>query len=68
MLPKGIANIRPHLRDVDNVPLLVSLFTDCCTNATLQMISIMQENMEVRELYMGFVFCKVVRVSASKRF
>jgi len=28
-LPKGIRNIRPHIDDVDNVPLLVSLFTDC---------------------------------------
>jgi len=28
-LPKGIKNIRPHIDDVDNVPLLVSLFTDC---------------------------------------
>ena len=28
-LPKGIENIRPHLENIDNVPLLVSLFTDC---------------------------------------
>jgi len=28
-LPKGIRNIRPHIDNVDNVPLLVSLFTDC---------------------------------------
>ena len=28
-LPRGIDNIRPHLQDVDNVPLLVPLFTDC---------------------------------------
>ena len=31
-LPKGIENIRPHIEKVDNVPLLVSLFTDCTTN------------------------------------
>ena len=28
-LPCGIENIRPHLEKMDNVPLLVSLFTDC---------------------------------------
>ena len=28
-LPCGIQNIRPHLDNMDNVPLLVSLFTDC---------------------------------------
>ena len=28
-LPRGIENIRPHLHSVDNVPLLVNLFTDC---------------------------------------
>jgi hypothetical protein len=28
-LPRGIMNIRPHLKNVDNVPLLVPLFTDC---------------------------------------
>ena len=28
-LPCGIENIRPHLQEMDNVPLLVSLFTDC---------------------------------------
>ena len=27
-LPCGIENIRPHLDTMDNVPLLVSLFTD----------------------------------------
>ena len=28
-LPRGIDQIRPHLEQVDNVPLLVNLFTDC---------------------------------------
>ncbi|UXI15207.1 hypothetical protein NH340_JMT01150 [Sarcoptes scabiei] len=46
-LPKGIANIRPHLENVDNVPLLVSLFTDCTPEATKEMIKIMQEYEEV---------------------
>ena len=31
-LPKGIENIRPHLEKVDNIPLQVSLFTDCDTD------------------------------------
>lgn len=46
-LPKGINNIRPHLENVDNVPLLVSLFTDCTPEATKEMIKIMQEYEEV---------------------
>lgn len=46
-LPKGIENIRPHLENVDNVPLLVSLFTDCSPDATKEMIEIMQEYGEV---------------------
>lgn len=46
-LPKGIENIRPHLVEVDNVPLLVSLFTDCTPATTTEMISIMQEYGEV---------------------
>lgn len=46
-LPMGINNIRPHLENVDNVPLLVSLFTDCTPDATREMIKIMQEFEEV---------------------
>lgn len=46
-LPKGIKNIRPHLENVDNVPLLVSLFTDCTPSTTCEMISIMQDYGEV---------------------
>ncbi|GFR98014.1 transmembrane protein 94 [Elysia marginata] len=46
-LPRGIENIRPHLKNVDNVPLLVNLFTDCVPEATQEMIKIMQENGEV---------------------
>lgn len=41
-LPRGIENIRPHLENVDNVPLLVSLFTDCSPSTTREMIDIMQ--------------------------
>ena len=46
-LPKGIKNIRPHIERVDNVPLLVSLFTNCTAETISEMIEIMQENSEV---------------------
>ncbi|KOB72996.1 Uncharacterized protein OBRU01_05100 [Operophtera brumata] len=41
-LPRGIENIRPHIEQVDNVPLLVSLFTDCGASSVRAMIQIMQ--------------------------
>ncbi|XP_078691298.1 transmembrane protein 94-like isoform X2 [Branchiostoma floridae x Branchiostoma belcheri] len=46
-LPRGIDNIRPHLENVDNVPLLVPLFTDATPQATKEMLKIMQEYGEV---------------------
>ncbi|XP_072415991.1 transmembrane protein 94-like isoform X3 [Chiloscyllium punctatum] len=46
-LPRGIENIRPHLEHVDNVPLLVPLFTDCTAESMCEMVRIMQENGEV---------------------
>ncbi|KAK8379307.1 hypothetical protein O3P69_019293 [Scylla paramamosain] len=46
-LPKGIENIKPHLENVDNVPLLVSLFTDCTPPTTRAMLTLMQEYTEV---------------------
>ncbi|PAV68175.1 hypothetical protein WR25_19341 isoform K [Diploscapter pachys] len=46
-LPTGIDEVRPHLEAVDNVPLLVGLFTDCNTTSTLEMITIMQDYKEV---------------------
>ncbi|XP_065065440.1 transmembrane protein 94-like [Rhopilema esculentum] len=46
-LPRGIRNIRPHLKNVDDVPLRVPLFTDCTPQAVTEMIEIMQENGEV---------------------
>ncbi|PNF21037.1 hypothetical protein B7P43_G08399 [Cryptotermes secundus] len=46
-LPRGIDKIRPHLEQIDNVPLLVSLFTDCTPSATREMLHIMQEYGEV---------------------
>ena len=46
-LPKGIDQVRPHLKYVDNVPLLVPLFTDCTTDTIREMIAILQENREI---------------------
>eukprot|EP00939_MAST-03C_sp_MAST-3C-sp1_P001304 g1304.t1 len=46
-LPMGIDAIRTHLRDVDNVPLLVPLFTDCTGPTVKKMMSIQQEHGEV---------------------
>ncbi|XP_060522096.1 transmembrane protein 94 isoform X2 [Cylas formicarius] len=46
-LPRGIDKIRPHIECIDNVPLLVSLFTDCTPSATREMLAIMQEYNEV---------------------
>ncbi|KAK4874485.1 hypothetical protein RN001_013845 [Aquatica leii] len=46
-LPRGIDKIRPHIENIDNVPLLVSLFTDCTPSNTKEMIRIMQDYGEV---------------------
>ncbi|XP_024121034.1 transmembrane protein 94 isoform X2 [Oryzias melastigma] len=46
-LPRGIHQVRPHLKNIDNVPLLVPLFTDCSPDTMCEMIEIMQENREV---------------------
>ena len=39
-LPNGIKNVRKHLEEVDNVPLLVSLFTDATKESTMEMVSL----------------------------
>uniref|UniRef100_W5N072 Transmembrane protein 94 n=1 Tax=Lepisosteus oculatus TaxID=7918 RepID=W5N072_LEPOC len=46
-LPRGIHQVRPHLKNIDNVPLLVPLFTDCTPETMCEMMKIMQENREV---------------------
>ncbi|GJQ72359.1 hypothetical protein Trydic_g3444 [Trypoxylus dichotomus] len=46
-LPRGIDKIRPHIEQIDNVPLLVSLFTDCTATVTREMLHIMQDYGEV---------------------
>jgi hypothetical protein len=39
-LPPGIEAVRPHLRDVDNVPLLVSLFCNCSGATAAEMVRV----------------------------
>lgn len=46
-LPRGIKNMVNHIEHIDNVPLLVSLFTDCSAEATREMLCIMQRYGEV---------------------
>ena len=46
-LPRGIDNIRPHLENVDDVPLHVSLFAECQPKTIVEMIRIFQEYGEV---------------------
>jgi hypothetical protein len=38
-LPHGVEDVRHHLREVDNVPLLVSLYTDVTKDTTADMVS-----------------------------
>ena len=45
-LPYGIAAIRAHIEQVDNVPLLVSIFTDATPGTAGEMVGIMRENHE----------------------
>ncbi|KAI2508044.1 hypothetical protein MHU86_6336 [Fragilaria crotonensis] len=42
-LPHGIEDVRKHLKEVDNVPLLVSLFTDVTKENTMEMVETFQE-------------------------
>ena len=37
-LPHGIESVRRHLREVDNVPLLVSIYTDTNLKSTREMV------------------------------
>ncbi|KAJ3213496.1 hypothetical protein HDU67_002830 [Dinochytrium kinnereticum] len=39
-LPRGVENIRSHLRDVDDVPLHVSLFAECTPDSIQEMADI----------------------------
>jgi hypothetical protein len=46
-MPHGIKAIKTHLRTVDNVPLLVSLFTDATPSSVKQMVEVFREYGEV---------------------
>lgn len=46
-LPHGVAAIRKHLREIDNVPLLVSLYTDATPETVNDMVGVFQEYGEV---------------------
>ena len=46
-LPRGIKAIRPHLEDVDDIPLHVSIFAECNDQNSSEMIKIYQEAGEV---------------------
>lgn len=46
-LPRGVENIRSHLKEVDDIPLHVSLFAECSPPSIREMIRIFQENGEV---------------------
>ncbi|KAI8915014.1 hypothetical protein DFJ77DRAFT_43795 [Powellomyces hirtus] len=46
-LPRGVDKIRDHLRDVDDVPLHVSLFAECEPASINEMVRIFQEQGEV---------------------
>ena len=43
-LPHGVAEVRKHLEEVDNVPLLVSLYTDTTKRRTKEMLEVFQEH------------------------
>jgi hypothetical protein len=40
-LPHGVADVRRHLEEVDNVPLLVSLYTDVTKDTAADMVSLL---------------------------
>ncbi len=46
-MPHGVEAIRRHLREVDNVPLLVSLYTDATPATVEQMVGVFREYDEV---------------------
>ncbi|CAG8597551.1 12236_t:CDS:10 [Cetraspora pellucida] len=46
-LPRGVVNIRDHLMETDDIPLQVSLFSECTPETTQEMIKIFQEYGEV---------------------
>jgi hypothetical protein len=55
-LPHGIQKIKKHIKEVDSVPLKVSLFCDSTPTTTKNMIQILQDNNEI--VLAGFYFFK----------
>lgn len=46
-LPRGVHNVRPHLLNVDDIPLRLSLFAECDPASICEMVKIYQENDEI---------------------
>lgn len=46
-LPRGIENVRHHINEVDDIPLLVPLFAESTSQTTREMIRIFQEHDEI---------------------
>jgi hypothetical protein len=43
-LPHGVEDVRKHLEEVDNVPLLVSLYTDVTKETTRDMVRVLRSS------------------------
>jgi hypothetical protein len=59
-LPHGVSDVRKHLKEVDNVPLLVSLFTDVTKTTTREMVRLMMSQDELdsfRDFLISSYFC-----------
>ncbi|PVU92478.1 hypothetical protein BB561_003785 [Smittium simulii] len=46
-LPRGIEEIKAHLKNVDDIPLQVSLFAECSSKTTSEMIQVFAEYGEI---------------------
>ena len=62
-MPHGVEEIREHIKTVDNVPLLVSLYTDSKAKAAKEMLKVFKENNEII-----CVFGSALRASNSSLF
>eukprot|EP01054_Gregarina_sp_Poly1_P007868 Gregarina_sp_Poly_1__7867@NODE_446_length_8330_cov_67_406269_g364_i0_p1_GENE_NODE_446_length_8330_cov_67_406269_g364_i0NODE_446_length_8330_cov_67_406269_g364_i0_p1_ORF_typecomplete_len1023_score141_55Hydrolase/PF00702_26/2_7e05COX15CtaA/PF02628_15/0_058_NODE_446_length_8330_cov_67_406269_g364_i035906658 len=47
VLPAGVPNIKKHLKEVDDIPLLVSLYANSTSPTTREMIRILEANGEI---------------------
>lgn len=46
-MPRGVENVRPHLENVDDIPLRLPLFANADADSVTEMLKIFQENGEV---------------------